>query len=290
MTDFCGSGSVKPSLRSLRNTAAIFRFLLSELFSLLLSSKWRLEDLTRGHEHGALRDPDYTKIRPARLSAARRPTWTSGEGSRGKEWAQRPDSAVCTFSGVQKKKKSSRARPPHPVCPPLPPWLRWPAPLCASQGRFLSQLGVLGCVAACLYWSVDFLVAACTYLNIPPGHCSVFPASHSLPPPSLPSLPPPASSPTGCSASHPLSYFITPSTHCPIFSSTFPLFPVRPLSSPPWTGVFLTAPPALSPPDSVLTRMRGKAGRCGRRKKPSKLIHRRLHSAKQWLRSWVWLV
>lgn len=86
------------------------------------------------------------------------------------------------------KKKSSRARPPHPVCPPLPPWLRWPAPLCASQGRFLSQLGVLGCVAACLYWSVDFLVAACTYLNIPPGHCSVFPASHSLPPP--PPFPP----------------------------------------------------------------------------------------------------
>lgn len=113
------------------------------------------------------------------------------EGSRGKEWAQRPDSAVCTFSGVQNKKKSSRARPPPPSPPPLPPWLRWPAPLCASQGRFLSQLGVLGCVAACLYWSMDFLVAACTYLNIPPGHCSVFPASHSLPPSPCP--PPPSS-------------------------------------------------------------------------------------------------
>lgn len=180
------------------------------------------------------------------------------EGSRGKEWAQRPDSAVCTFSGVQNKKKSSRARPPPPSPPPLPPWLRWPAPLCASQGRFLSQLGVLGCVAACLYWSMDFLVAACTYLNIPPGHCSVFPASHSLPPPPPLPLPPPASSPTGCSASHPLSYVIAPSTHCPILSSTFPLFPVPRLSSPPWTGVFLTAPPALSPPDSVLTWMREK--------------------------------
>lgn len=177
----------------------------------------------------------------------RRPAVPRGPQRRrqgGKEWAPRPDSAVCTFSGVQKRKKKgsrARTRPPVPPVPPVPPpptpRLRWPAPLCASQGRFLSQLGVLGCVAACLYWSVDFLVAACTYLNIPPGHCSVFPASHSPPPP----LPPPASSPTGCSASHPLSYFITPSTHCPIFSSTFPLFPVPRLSSPPLTvgGVLL---------------------------------------------------
>lgn len=97
---------------------------------------------------------------------------------------------MCTFSGVQKRKKKQPCTYPPPPPPPTP-WLRWPAPLCASQGRFLSQLGVLGCVAACLYWSVDFLVAACTYLNIPPGHCSVFPASHSPPPPPLPSLLPP---------------------------------------------------------------------------------------------------
>lgn len=55
----------------------------------------------------------------------------------------------------------------HPSIPSHPPSRCWPAPLHASQGRFLPQLGVLGCVAACLYWSVDFLVAACTYLNIP---------------------------------------------------------------------------------------------------------------------------
>ncbi len=57
--------------------------------------------------------------------------------------------------------------PPTPSFPPS--LLCWPALLRASQGRFLPQLGVLGCVAACLYWSVDFLVAACTYLNIPPA-------------------------------------------------------------------------------------------------------------------------
>lgn len=56
-----------------------------------------------------------------------------------------------------------------PPTPSFPPSFCWPAPLHASQGRFLPQLGVLGCVAACLYWSVDFLVAACTYLNIPPA-------------------------------------------------------------------------------------------------------------------------
>lgn len=190
------------------------------------------------------------------------------EGSRGKEWAQRPDSAVCTFSGVQKKKKKSSRNPPPPnpptrPLPSLPPWLRWPAPLCASQGRFLSQLGVLGCVAACLYWSVDFLVAACTYLNIPPGHCSVFPASHSPPFPPSSRLPPPASSPTGCSASHPLSYFITPSTHCPIFSSTFPLFPVPRLFFSSLDWVFSHGSSCTFTPDSVLTWMRAKAGRCG---------------------------
>lgn len=57
--------------------------------------------------------------------------------------------------------------PPRPNPPFSSPLLCWPAPLRPSQGRFLPQLGVLGCVAACLYWSVDFLVAACTYLNIP---------------------------------------------------------------------------------------------------------------------------
>lgn len=163
-------------------------------------------------------------------------------------------SCVYVQRGSEKKKKKQPCTYPSPPRPHPPtttttPWLCWPAPLCVSQGRFLSQLGVLGCVAACLYWSVDFLVAACTYLNIPPGHCSVFPASHSPPPPLSLSFPP-ASSPTGCSASHPLSYFITPSTHCPIFSSPFPLFPVPRLSSPPWTGgggFPLTAPPALSP-------------------------------------------
>lgn len=150
-------------------------------------------------------------------------------------------SCVYVQMGLKKKKSGGAhthlPRPPLPT-PSLPPWLLWPAPLCASQGRGLSQLGVLGCVAACLYWSVDFLVAACTYLNIPPGHCSVFPASHS-PPPHLIS--------TGCSASHPLSCFITPSSHYPIFSSTFLLFPVPCFSSFPWTVFYLMVFSVLSP-------------------------------------------
>ena len=95
-----------------------------------------------------------------------------------------------------------------PSLPPsLPPSLCWPAPLRASQGRFLPQLGVLGCVAACLYWSVDFLVAACTYLNIPPAAALCSRPYTAPPPPS--SLSPPSSL---CSVSHPLFDFITPST------------------------------------------------------------------------------
>lgn len=39
----------------------------------------------------------------------------------------------------------------------------------AVQGRFLPHSWTLGCVAVCLCWSPDFLVAACTYLNIPPA-------------------------------------------------------------------------------------------------------------------------
>lgn len=104
-----------------------------------------------------------------------------------------------------------------------PPWLRWPAPLCASQGRGLSQLGVLGCVAACLYWSVDFLVAACTYLNIPPGHCSVFPASRSPASPPPPHLQPAALPHTlfpALSLLHPTvqsSLLLSFSFPCPVF-------------------------------------------------------------------------
>lgn len=85
---------------------------------------------------------------------------------------------------------------PHPSSL-LPPLHCWPAPLRPSQGRFLPQLGVLGCVAACLYWSMDFLVAACTYLNIPrpllfvPG---LVQHPLTLPTPSSPA-PPPTSSP-----------------------------------------------------------------------------------------------
>lgn len=85
-------------------------------------------------------------------------------------------------------------RLPPPPPPPLPaPLLCWPAPLRPSRGRFLPQLGVLGCVAACLYWSVDFLVAACTYLNIPRPLLFVPGLVQSLPT-SLPSRPPRPSS------------------------------------------------------------------------------------------------
>lgn len=83
---------------------------------------------------------------------------------------------------------------PHPpLCSPL---LCWPAPLGPSQGRFLPQLGVLGCVAACLYWSVDFLVAACTYLNIPRPLLFVPGLVQSPPPPLPPPLPPLLPSPS----------------------------------------------------------------------------------------------
>lgn len=98
---------------------------------------------------------------------------------------------LCIYSaGIS---KWSRTHPPLPLpllpprslVPSRPPSVCWPAPHHASRGRFLPQLGVLGCVAACLYWSVDFLVAACTYLNIPPAAalCSR-PRTASTPPPS----------------------------------------------------------------------------------------------------------
>lgn len=100
---------------------------------------------------------------------------------------------------------------PLPPPPPLPaPLLCWPAPLRPSRGRFLPQLGVLGCVAACLYWSVDFLVAACTYLNIPrpllfvPGLVQSLPTSL----PSLPlSLPSPSPAPSLFS-SIPINFYL----------------------------------------------------------------------------------
>lgn len=119
--------------------------------------------------------------------------------------------------------------PPTPSFPPsLPPSLCWPAPLRASQGRFLPQLGVLGCVAACLYWSVDFLVAACTYLNIPPAAALCSRPCTAFPPPPPPPIPP-ALSPPGslCSLSHPLyalSLLHCGSTHHPFWLSIFSFF------------------------------------------------------------------
>lgn len=114
-----------------------------------------------------------------------------GEGSE-RKWVQRPDSAVYIFCGDLKVAVyPSSPASHHPLPRSLPPSLCWPAPLRASQGRFLPQLGVLGCVAACLYWSVDFLVAACTYLNIPPAAALCSRPCTASPPP--PPSPPPAS-------------------------------------------------------------------------------------------------
>lgn len=145
-----------------------------------------------------LRSPAWTSVRKAR-----------GNGSRGQ-------TQLCIYSaGIWKWPCTHPPLPPttHSLTPSFPPLLCWPAPLGASQGRFLPQLGVLGCVAACLYWSVDFLVAACTYLNIPPAAalCSRPCIAPSPPPPSP--CPPPASSPPSslCSLSHPLSLSLL---HC----------------------------------------------------------------------------
>lgn len=122
-----------------------------------------------------------------------------------------------------------RLPPPHPPSPLPAPLLCWPAPLRPSRGRFLPQLGVLGCVAACLYWSVDFLVAACTYLNIPRPLLFVPGLVQSLPT-SLPSRPPhPSLSPFSCSFSTHLISFsaLSQSTFMlPLFRSC--LFPFRP--------------------------------------------------------------
>ncbi len=41
--------------------------------------------------------------------------------------------------------------------------------LSGGWGQVSPTVVSAGCVAACLYWSPDFLVAACTYLNIPPA-------------------------------------------------------------------------------------------------------------------------
>lgn len=110
-------------------------------------------------------------------------------------------------------------QPTPSFLPSLPPSICWPAPLRASRGRFLPQLGVLGCVAACLYWSVDFLVAACTYLNIPPAAalCS-WPRTA----PSPPTSPPPCSL---CSLSH--THFMLYHSACPLVIPIYcPLFPL----------------------------------------------------------------
>lgn len=78
--------------------------------------------------------------------------------------------------------------------------------------------------------------------GLPSGslHLSKHPPRPLLCVPGLTQPPHPTPSPTGCSASHPLSCFITPSSHCPIFSSTFLLFlvPCLSFSSPPWTAFF----------------------------------------------------
>lgn len=215
-----------------------FRFVLGAFFGCVFffpwgqsaAIKWILKDLTSEHKHGgvsALLGSVGLRLlgdKGGKAVLSPEPHVDHNEESR-RKWVQRPDSAVCTFSWVQKKKNAVVHVPVLPRLPRLS--------LLASAGQRhsvrlraeFSQLGVLGCVAACLYWSMDFLVAACTYLNIPPGHCSVFPASNSppTPTPTPPHLQPAALPHTlfpGLSVLHPTvqsSLLLSFSSLCTVF-------------------------------------------------------------------------
>lgn len=145
-----------------------------------------------------------------------------------RKWVQRPASAVYIFCrDLKVAVYPSSPASHHPLLHSLPPPLCWPAPLHASQGRFLPQLGVLGCVAACLYWSVDFLVAACTYLNIPPAAapCSRPRTASAPPPPPPPTHPHPAHSALSHTLFPPsLSLLHCGSSHYPILLYLFRFF------------------------------------------------------------------
>ena len=174
----------------------------------------------------------------------RSPAWTR----RGKREEMGPEarlSCVYILRGSESGRVPILPLPPtSPLRTPhsLPLSLCWPAPLRASRGRFLPQLGVLGCVAACLYWSVDFLVAACTYLNIPPA--AALCSRPRTAPPLLPSST--STRLTLLSLSHPLFCFITPTLRVlssSLFTVHFPLFLSGPLSLP----HFLKTPVCLLP-------------------------------------------
>lgn len=175
------------------------------------------------------------------------------EGSRGKEWAQRPDSAVCTFSGVQKKKQTCTypSSPTHP--PPPPP----PAPLSPSSAPLASA-------TLCVSGQISLTVGSaglCGGLfilerGLPSGslHLSKHPPRPLLCVPGLAqpplSLPPPSSRLISNRLLCLTPSFLLLSLLQPTVQSS----PLRSLSSPcpvfsssPWTGFFLTAPPALSP-------------------------------------------
>lgn len=160
-------------------------------------------------------------------------------------------SCVYVQRGSEKKKKAAVHAPPPPSSPPpLAPLSPSLAPLASATLCVSGQISLtVGSAGLCggLFILERGLPSGSLHLSKhPPRPLLCVPGLTQPPPPA----PPPASSPTGCSASYPLSYFITPSTHCPIFSSTLPLFPVPRLffSSLDWGGGgFLTAPPALSP-------------------------------------------
>lgn len=156
------------------------------------------------------------------------------EGSRGKEWAQRPDSAVCTFSGVQNKKKSSRARPPPPS--PTPPPSLAPlasATLCVS-GQISLTVGSAGLCGGLFILEHGLPSGSLHLSKHPPRPLLCVPGLAQPPPLPLPSpsLLPPHLQP----AALPHTLFPTLSLLQPTVQSS----PLRSLSSP--CPVFLLLP------------------------------------------------
>lgn len=207
---------------------------------------------------GALGDPDYTKIRPAKLSAARRPTWTSVKEAGGKN-GRSGRTQLCVRSAGFRIRKKAAVHVPLPPSPP-PPAL---APLASATLCVSGQISLtVGSAGLCggLFILEHGLPSGSLHLSKHPPRPLLCVPGLAQPPPiplPFPSLLPPHLQP----AALPHTLFPTLSLLQPTVQSS----PLRSLSSLcpvflllPGLGVFLTAPPALSPPDSVLTWMREK--------------------------------
>lgn len=130
-----------------------------------------------------------------------------------RKWVQRPASAVYIFCrDLKVAVYPSSPASHHPLLHSLPPSsaLLASATPCVS-GQISPTVGSAGLCGGLFILERGLPSGSLHLSKHPPGHCSVFPASHSLRPTSSSTT---RSSPPGslCSLSHPLSsFFITPS-------------------------------------------------------------------------------